>query len=175
MKLFFLEKSERKYILMAGAFAFIYFSILVPLAVRILDDSNIFLEFALLNVGFLIVIQIWLKSMATNSKPKLKNILGLLFLLLALSTWSVPYSTKIDGSLAQPTSEGPILILGATDYVWGTLLTNWGVHGGITIPNFIPYIGGTFIGWVFVGVYTIFPILMLLAASKFLKNSTNLV
>ena len=171
MKLSFLEKSESKYIVYSAIFSVLYFFIAIPIFSKWLDDSNVFLEFLILNVGFLFIIQIFMKSLASNSKPKLRSVLGLLFLFLALSCWSVPLSVQMNGSLSVPSADSPKFILGATDYFGGYLISNvFHVTGGFTIPNFVPYIGGTLIGWVFILCYTIFPISLLFISSRLLKD-----
>jgi hypothetical protein len=171
MVLKFLDKSEKKYIVYSAVFSILYFFIAIPIFSKWLDDSNIFLEFLILNVGFLFIIQIFMKSIASNSKPKAKNVLGLLFLFLALSCWSVPLSIQMDGSLSVPSENSPRFILGATDYFGGYVISKvLHVSGGFTIPAFIPYIGGTFIGWVFLITYTLFPMILLFISSRLLKN-----
>jgi hypothetical protein len=176
MKLFnFLEKSEKKYILYAGLFAFLYFFLIIPWSIKFFDYKNPYLQFLLFTVGLMIILQVALKSIATNSKPKPRTILGLLFLFLALGILSTPYSVLPNGNLATPSDTSSQLLMSSVDYIVGLTWTNLGIHGGFTVPSFVPLVANNFIGFVFLCTYAISPMILFLIASLFLKNSTSVV
>lgn len=167
----FLEKSEEKYLIWTGLFAFFYFMIILPAAIKYFDFKNILMQFLFLNVGLMITINLFLKYAALNKKPKLRNILGIMLMIFAISIWTPPYSTLVSGNLAIPSETGPATVMAASDFVIGTFwkeIVN--ISGGFTLPNFIPYIGGTFIGFVFLLTYILSPIFLLFISSKLQKD-----
>jgi hypothetical protein len=170
MKLSFLERSELKYLIYSGIFAFVYFIFLLPKIIVIMDYKNPWAQFILFNLGIMILLNFYFKSAATNSKPKIKNMLGMLLLILAISCWSPPYGLLPNGTLAVQTESSTQLVMAGTDFFIGNLLIELGVHSGITFPNFIPYIGGDFISWVFIITYTLVPMLLLFLSSRLLKD-----
>ncbi|MFA6074001.1 MAG: hypothetical protein WC758_07840 [Candidatus Woesearchaeota archaeon] len=167
----FLEKSEEKYLIFTSVFAFFYFLILLPAAIKYFDFKNIFMQFLLLNIGLLFVINLFLKYAALNKKPKLRNVLGIMVMIFAISIWTPPYSTLMSGLQAVPSENGPATILAASDYVIGFFWNHVaGITGGFTLPNFIPYISGTFISWTFLLTYIISPLGLLFLSSKLQKD-----
>lgn len=159
-----INKHEGMYIIYAGLFAFIYFTLIVPWAIKLFDFKNSFAQFLLLNLGIMAVLMIFIKSSATKSKlPSIRGVLGILCLITAIGVWTPPLSVLVNGNIATATSTSPQFILAASDSIGGLLWTSLGVHGGFTLL-------GQFIGWIYILTYTVFPILLLLISGFLLKD-----
>lgn len=154
-------KQEKLYMLSAIAFAFIYFAFGMPWIMRTFDDSNPILSFALFNIGLVLFLQLFLKSMITKKHISLQTILGLALVFVATDTWSPPYALQVNGSVIPGNT---IPLLGASsDGIGGMIGTNiFHIHG------LVPLLNG--VGWNFLWTYIAFPSLLLLLASLLLKD-----
>ncbi len=150
-----ISKSELKYILASGVFAFIWFVLALPVIIKLFDGNSPIFQFLIFNIGLYAFFFIFLKSKITNSEFNLKTSLGFLCLFLSLDTFMPEYHVTIQGQLI----EGAALGVSTPDYIWGYLAQSIGLQtGGLT---------GFFI---YLITYVIIPVALLMVSAKTISN-----
>lgn len=150
-----ITRQEFKYILIAVAFAVVWYVLLVPQFIKWgLNNSNPYLQFLLLNVGLFVFLQIFLKSRALNAKVNILGSLGLIFMFMALDILIPPLGVNFNGTLVAPET-GPVFLASSTDWIMGYFATNTiGLHGF----------------WVFLFTYVLVPAILLMLSARMLPN-----
>ena len=145
-----INKSEAKYILTAGLFAFVFFVVILPNVLSSIVKLSPIIQFLIFNIGIFVFFQIFLKSVALEKKVKLGYTLGIVLLFMAIDILVPPFLVSTSGELIS----GGNLFASSSDYVIGLLAQNIGLSG------FLIY-GFT---------YVLFPLILLILASLLLKN-----
>lgn len=145
------NKKELKYILLAGAFALLWFMYLLPYLMQKFDGNNPWAQFALFNLGLIILLQIFLKSFTLNTRMRIELSLGLIVSFVALDILQPPYAVTKAGELI---SQGPLLMISSSDYIAGLFWSNLGLSGA----------------FIYAATYVLTPLLLLLIAAKLIPN-----
>lgn len=152
-------KSEIKYIVFASLFSLIWFLVIIPMLIkRGIENSNVYIQFLIFNIGLYLVLQLVLKSMASNnpilSFGKTKVILGLIFLFTAMDILVPPYLVNSKGELLDE-----VVLKGAgSDFIAGYFATNSLNLSGILV---------------FLFTYILIPFLLLYLSSIMLRNMVS--
>lgn len=149
----FINKSELKYILIALAFSFVLFVLVIPNFITSINGMNSIIAFIIFNVGIFVFLQIFLKAISNEKKFKLTYSIGLVILFMAIDILVPPISLSVNGQFAQ----GPLLIQSSSDYV---IALGWNYLG---INGFA----------LFIFTYVVSPFLLFLASAILLKNFTR--
>lgn len=144
-----IERTELKYIMYSGIFAFIYFLIVLEPLKNAIGD-NPFNQFFVFNLGVYLIIFIFLKSVTLKTSTDLIGATGLYSLFLALDILSPEYHVTRGGELIVGASLGT----STSDYIFGILGQSLNLTG---------------IG-IFIFVYIISPVLLMFIASKTIPN-----
>jgi len=148
-----INKKELKYILAATIFAAVYFFLLLPKLVLLVDGNSVIMNFFIFNLGMLMVITIYMKSRTLSQKIDLRTSFEYLLVVLALDSFIPAYHIDIwKGTLLN----GAMLSLGTTDYFFGYI--------GI---NFL-HLSGVFVA---IWAYVVVPAILLYLAAKISKSN----
>ena len=150
-----ISKGELKYIILAVAFAVIWYVILIPQLMEWgLAEASPYVQFLLLNVGLFIFLQIFLKARALGSKINVLGATGIITLFMALDVLIPPLGVNFNGTLAS-VEQGPMFMASATDWIIGYFAINtMGLHGF----------------FVFLFTYIAIPAILLMIAARLLPN-----
>lgn len=145
-------KQEWKYILYSIGFAILWFVVILPYLISNgIENKSIIFQFIALNIGIVVFLQIFLKATTLGGGIRIQGTIGMVSLFLGLDTLAPPYMISLkSGELLN----GIVLSKSATDYVWGALAINLGLHG-IMVSLF---------------AYVLMPFILLLIASYTLPN-----
>lgn len=145
-----MDKKELKYLVYATIFAFIVFAIVIPYVINSNQNISPYIQFLIFNVGIFVFLQIFLKSMAMQTKINLKESIGILLLFMALDLMAPPLLVSTSGVIISDVPLGGSSI----DYIVGSSLNQFGITG------FALYLM----------TYILAPFLMLLSSAILLKN-----
>lgn len=150
-----ITKSEFKYIFYAIGFSLIWFLLLMPFLLdKGIENSNVYMQFLIFNIGIFIFLQIFLKSAAMGgSLLSFSNIscaIGLIFLIIAVDIILPPFLVTSSGELLNSV----VLRSAGSDYVVGYFAANIGLSGT----------------WVFIFTYIFAPAVLLFLSAKLLPN-----
>lgn len=147
----FLNKQELKYIAYSVGFAIVWFFILMPYLLKILDGDSIFLNFLVFNLGIMAMLTIYLKAATLSTGINIRAALEYTFVVLSLDILLPAYHISfLKGELI----EGAVLGKTSTDYVFGVLAQNIGLSG------------------IFISIFTyiLIPAILLFLAAKLSPN-----
>jgi len=146
-----LEKKELKYILIATVFAFIVMGYIVPNFLPQINTLSPIMMFVIFNLGIVLFLQIFLKSMTLGKKINLRESFGLMLLFTSLDIMIPPLLLSPQGILG----DSVILSKSSSDYIVALMLqSTFGLQG------FILYLA----------TYIFIPFLLLILSSLLLKN-----
>jgi len=146
-----INKKELRYLLSATIFAFVVFGYLIPYLVsKGVENSNVYLQFFIFNIGIFCFLQLFLKSATLNSKINIAGSIGMIALFIGLDIMMPPFMVTTDGQLLS----GITLSASSSDYIFGYFFSSAGLHG------FILYLA----------VYILVPLILFLVAAKLLPN-----
>lgn len=146
-----MNKQEIKYILYSGGFALVWFMIILPILIKQFNGNNPFLQFALFNLGLIILLQIFLKAFTLNTRVRLELGFGLVLTFIALDVLQPPYAVLRTGELI---STGPLLMISSSDYIAGLLWQHIGLSGIL----------------IYLATYVLTPLILLIIASYLIPN-----
>lgn len=146
-----INKNELKYILLSGAFGFIWFIFALPFLIKKYDGESVVFQFFAFTIGLFVFFFLFLKSMATRTSINLKSSVGLLTLFLALDTLMPEYHVALSGELIKGAAMG----VASTDYFLGYIAQNSLHLTGIMIYLF---------------AYLLAPLVLLIISAKALPN-----
>lgn len=148
-----INKQEWKYMAYVGIFAVVYFFFALPYLIKKFDGNNPLVSFMIFNLGILVVLTIYLKSRALDSKMHLGQAFEYLLIVLAIAIWTPGYHV---GFLTGELQTGELLATSTTDYNFAYIAQNYLHLSGILIS---------------IWTYLIVPIALLYIASKISKSS----
>lgn len=152
-----LNKHELRYILYSFLFATVWFIFLMPYLQKYSLSMPPAFQFLLFNLGLLVFLQIFLKSMILNKSINFKMALGLVCLIIAMDVMLPPFFVGLDGKLSESTT---IFYKSSSDYNIGNFVINTlGIHGFMA----------------FAVTYIIFPVLLLLISALFISNFVRMI
>lgn len=150
-----ISRQELKYITMAVGFAVVWYVLLIPQLMKFgLQNTSPYLQFALLNIGLFVFLQIFLKSRTLGSKINILGALGIITLFMALDILIPPLGVNFDGTLTN-LETGPSFMASATDWIIGYFAVNT-----IGLQGF----------WVFLFTYVLVPAILLMISARLLPN-----
>lgn len=146
-----MNKTELKYITIAGIASFVWFIFLMPKLTAYFDGNNPFLQFLIFNMMLYAFFFIFLKIITTNLTFSLKSSFGLTSLFLALDILLPEYHVSISGELVK----GAVLGVSTSDYIVGLFGQTYLNLSGILLYGF---------------TYLIAPIVLLIISAYILPN-----
>lgn len=146
-----MNRQEIKYILFAILFAVAWFFLVMPYLTKTIDGNSPLTQFLLFNVGLIIFLQIFIKSVTLRTKINLIGSIGLVTLFIALDILQPPYAVLSNGTLI---SSGPALMKSSSDYIAGIMGQTIGLSGKL----------------LFGFVYIIIPAILLYISAKLIPN-----
>lgn len=149
-----IDKKELKYIIYCIIFAAVYFFLALPYLIKTID-GNIFIQFAIFDIGIILLLNIYFKSRSLGLKMDFIKSMEYMLVVLAISIFIPPYHiTPWNGEIQAGT--GAILGTASTDYFFGTMGQQYLHLTGIMISI-----------WTFL----IVPALLLFIASRISKSN----
>ena len=177
-----IDKKELKYIGYSVGFALFWFLVVIPLLIKDgIQDKSPYFQFLLFTLGLFFFLQIFLKSIALDTRAGFLKSIGIICLFLALDTLMPAYSIGVNGSLL----EGNIVLYkSSTDYVWGYFASSSGLDWSIKLPDFFMSIINsilhlfnssvtlttTLISFVFIFTYIVMPFILLIISAGLIPN-----
>jgi len=148
-----IDKKELKYIAYCIIFAAIYFFLVLPKLMELLDGGNVLLKFIIFNIGIIALLNIYLKSRSLNTKIDFIKSIEYTLVVLAISVYLPPYHIQfMSGELV----DQGILAVSSSDYFFGWVGTNYLHLQGILVSI-----------WTFLVV----PAVLLFIASRISKSN----
>lgn len=142
---------EKKYLIYSLIFALIWFTFLLPYLIVKYDGNSPISQFLLFNIGLIVFLQVFLKSVSLKKSVNIVGSIGVILLFIALDILAPPYAITNKGDLI---SSGPLLVKSSSDYFAATVGQSIGVHGVL----------------LYYFTYILFPVVLLIVSAKLLPN-----
>lgn len=113
-----MNKSEIKYIIFCTLFAAVYFLLALPWLIKTIN-GNILMQFAIFDVGLIVLLNIYLKSRSTGTRINFIKSMEYMLIILASAVFLPPYSvTPWNGEVIQGNM---VLATASLDYFFATM------------------------------------------------------
>ena len=149
-----LDKNEIKYIFYSVTFAVAFFYFILPNFITSIEKMSPYLQFLIFNIGLFVLLQIFLRAKATDTKF-IKNptkTVGIILFIISIDILLPPFLVGFDGNLPN----GDVMLkASSSDYIIGYFAINTLNLTGFTV---------------FLFTYVLIPVSLLIISSYLVPN-----